>query len=440
MSKTALTAMRVGGFKCPPDKQQAFLWDATENGLGLRATPNGKPAYVFQGVYQGKTIRVTIGSPTAWNLTQARERVREFQRQIDEGKDPRQLKTQAMEQAKDTQKRELLAAIAQTLTVGAAWDDYIQDRTPSWGDRHCQDHKRLSQEGGKSTNRGTRGRGVTQEGILRPLLALPLAALSPTVIEDWAKREGQKRPAVARLAWRLLCVFLNWCAEHPSYAEILNGTNPAKTKRAREPLGKAHAKADTLLKEQLHQWFTAVLAIPNPVTSAYLQVLLLTGARRNEIRSIRWDDVGLSWRSLTIRDKVEGERMIPLTPYVQHLLASLPRRSEWVFCSSRNNAPITDPNHAHSRACTVAGIDGLTLHGLRRSFKSLTEWLEIPVGVVAQLQGHKPSATAEKHYTVRPLDLLRVHHERIEGWMLEQAGINFVPDAEVGRLRVVASA
>jgi hypothetical protein len=37
--------------------------------------------------------------------------------------------------------------------------------------------------------------------------------------------------------------------------------------------------------------------------------------------------------------------------------------------------------------------------------------------------GHKPSATAEKHYTVRPLDLLRVHHERIESWILEQGKV-----------------
>jgi hypothetical protein len=66
----------------------------------------------------------------------------------------------------------------------------------------------------------------------------------------------------------------------------------------------------------------------------------------------------------------------------------------------------------------------MTLQGLRRSFSSLTEWLEIPAGIVAQIQGHKPSATAEKHYKRRPLDLLRLHHERIEAWMLEQAGIN----------------
>ena len=88
-------------------------------------------------------------------------------------------------------------------------------------------------------------------------------------------------------------------------------------------------------------------------------------------------------------------------------------------------------------ACKTAGLDGLTLHGLCRSFKSLTEWLEIPAGVVAQLMGHKPSATAEKHYTVRPLDLLRVHHERIEAWILEQGDVQFDATASGGVLRVV---
>jgi len=37
--------------------------------------------------------------------------------------------------------------------------------------------------------------------------------------------------------------------------------------------------------------------------------------------------------------------------------------------------------------------------------------------------GHAPSATAEKHYRVRPIDLLRSWHTKIEGWILEQAGI-----------------
>jgi integrase len=99
---------------------------------------------------------------------------------------------------------------------------------------------------------------------------------------------------------------------------------------------------------------------------------------------------------------------------------------------------LTAPRKHHVEACTIAGIDGLILHGLRRSFKSLTEWLEVPAGVVAQLMGHKSSATAEKHYTVRPLDLLRVHHKEIEVWILERAGIVFDAKAVPGALRVVA--
>ena len=58
-------------------------------------------------------------------------------------------------------------------------------------------------------------------------------------------------------------------------------------------------------------------------------------------------------------------------------------------------------------------------------------------GVMAQIQGHKPSATAEQHYQVRPLELLRVHHERIQAWTLEQAEVPFVADVEPGKLRSV---
>lgn len=99
---------------------------------------------------------------------------------------------------------------------------------------------------------------------------------------------------------------------------------------------------------------------------------------------------------------------------------------------------LTEPNNPQTRTCKAAGLEGLTLHGLRRSFTSLTDWLEVPVGMVAQIQGHKPSATAEKNDTVRPLKLLRVHLKRIEGWILEQAGIALDAEAAPGALRMVA--
>jgi integrase len=166
--------------------------------------------------------------------------------------------------------------------------------------------------------------------------------------------------------------------------------------------------------------------------------MLLTGSRPGEVLTLRWEDVNTQWKGIAIRDKVDGTREIPLTPYVAHLIASMPRRNEWIFSSPTSaSGCLTEPNTPHTRACKAAGLEGLTLHGLRRSFKSLTEWLEVPVGVVAQIQGHKPSATAEKHYTVRPLELLALHHERIEAWILEQAEIHFDKKAWPTALRAV---
>ena len=467
MAKVGFTAGRVAGFKCPPDKQQAFLWDANTPGLGLRKTPAGKPAYVFQARWQGKDIRITIGSPSAWTIPDAQAKARELQRLIDEGKDPRYLKREAIAEAEAKQEQEK----TRSFTVGNVWAAYIEARRPYWGDLHYQDHIKLARKGGEKPKRGINGCGLTIDMPLYPLMALRLFELDAPTIESWAAEQAKTRPTSARLAWRLLKVFLNWCAEQPEYAAIMPAKNAAATRKARESLGRAKPKQDALLREQLPAWFAAVRKIGNPVISAYLQTLLLTGARPGEVLTIRWEDVNMQWRGITIRDKVEGDRVIPMPDYLRQLLNSLPRCNEWVFASTRTvsmdpanirrrerraldrdqpmnvsavqqaseSGYIAEPRNQHADACRVAGIDPVSLHGLRRSFKSLSEWLDLPAGVVAQIMGHKPSATAEKHYTVRPLDLLRLHHEKLVAWILEQGEVPFDPQAEPGRLRVVAN-
>ena len=200
--------------------------------------------------------------------------------------------------------------------------------------------------------------------------------------------------------------------------------------------------------EQLQLWFQAVQRIPNRTQSAYLQCLLLTGARRNEMASLRWEDVDLNWKMLSIRDKVEGNRTIPLTPYVEVLLLELQRLNQqlprvhnllrskstapsetwqpspWVFSSATSaSGRIQEPRIPHNKALAAVGLPALSIHGLRRSFGTLAEWVECPAGISAQIMGHKPSAIAEKHYRQRPVDLLRVWHTRIEAWILEQAQI-----------------
>lgn len=436
MKKESFTAPRVAGYECEPGKTQTIYWDSKSPGFGVRVTAGGARSYIFESRLFGKTLRLTIGDPRVWSLGSARTEAARLKTLVDGGQDPRQVK----DEARAALEAKAVAAAAQAITVGEAWAVYLEDRRPVWGERHYQDHISKAQAGGISAVRGTRGRKVTVAGPLHPLMSMKLSELDAATVEAWASREGKTRATSARLAWRLLKVFLSWCAEQPAYAAVVAG-NPAKTKKSREALGTAGVKKDTLQRAQLLGWFDAVRRLKNPVVSAYLQTLLLTGARPGEILEMRWGDINERWHGLTIRDKVEGERVIPLTPYISYLLTNLPRRSEWVFSSAvtmpgKGNQPISKPHEQHTRACAVAGINGLTFHGLRRSFKSLTEWLDCPAGVVAQIMGHKPSATAEKHYTVRPLDLLRVHHERIETWILEQAAVKFTPTNTLG-LRTV---
>jgi integrase len=192
-------------------------------------------------------------------------------------------------------------------------------------------------------------------------------------------------------------------------------------------LGKPKTLDDVLQREQLPAWFAAVRKIGNPVISAYLQTLLLTGARPNDLTELLWTNIDFPWKSLTIGDKVEGFRVIPLPPYLDSLLGSLPRRNEYVFSSpAAESGHLEDPHDAHNQACAIAGLT-LTIYGLRRSFATLSEWIEMPAGIASQIQGHKPSGVREKHYIRRPLDLLRKWHVKIEAWILEEAGIEFVP-------------
>lgn len=453
MAKISFTVGRVQGFNCPPDKQQSFIWDEVTEGLGLRATAGSKN-YIFQGKLAGNTIRVTIGGPDRYSIEAARKEARKLKTMLDDGLDPRDIKADNI--AATLAKREK-ERIEQTPALDA-WDQYIKAKATKWSHRHKSDHESMSRTGGEKITRGKRAGfpDTKQEGILRPILALPLSQITQDRVKNWLLPEIDRRPTRARLALSFLSTFLTWCGDQPEYRQFVQVNACARMK---QHLPKAKPKDDCLQREQLALWFEHVRNLPNPTLAAYLQCLLLTGARREEMASLQWEDIDFKWRSITIRDKVEGQRIIPLTPYVGSMLQELNRinntppnirrlkrnvdertgrwrPSPWVFSSQNaSNGRLQEPRIGHNKALTAAGLPPLSIHGLRRSFGTLCEWVEVPVGVSAQIMGHKPSATAEKHYRRRPLDLLRKWHIKIEGWILDQAGV-VQPKEPSERLRV----
>lgn len=94
MAKVKLTAGRIAAFKCDDNKAQEFLWCAEVPGLGVRATPNSTiKGYIFQSKVKGQSMRVTIGKVSVWSIPDAQAEARRLQIMIDNGNDPREVKS-----------------------------------------------------------------------------------------------------------------------------------------------------------------------------------------------------------------------------------------------------------------------------------------------------------------------------------------------------------
>ncbi|WP_321801707.1 integrase family protein [Burkholderia sp. BCC1988] len=453
MSKVNFTTERVNSLPCVAGKQQTIHWDAKSPGLGLRVTKSGARAFVFESRLFGKTIRLTIGDPRSWDLSNARAEAARLALLIDAGRDPREVSAEQ----KAAHEARLADARRKDVLFVDAWEAYLDDLRTQVSPKtkrprsaqYIEDHRKLSAAGGEEKKRG---KGLTSRGPLYVLMRVKLAELTGAAIAEWLRIETTERPTSAAYAYRVIKALVRWCESHERFAGLIPSDCYSSTK-VKSLLPSANTKeGDSLQREQLHAWFTAVRAIPNFVVSVYLQGLLINGPRREELAELRWDDVDFDWNSMRLNDKIEVKngRVIPLTPYFAMLLRELRNindkppatsvlatlaeqgktwhPSPWVFPSpTSESGHIEEPRYAHNQAIQAAGLSHVTLHGLRRSFGTLAEWCEVPVGVVAQIQGHKPSALAEKHYRRRPLDMLRMWHTKIEAWMLEQANIKFEP-------------
>jgi len=439
-NSVGFTQDRIGSFGCPKGKQQEIYWDAKTPSLGLRVTQKKAKSFIFQARLYGKTMRITIGGLDIWTLGQAQAEARRLKVLTDQGVDPRDERAKLMAKAHAERLKGIRAL--------EVWGKYIEARSHHWGNRHKNDHSDMARLGGGKITQGLRKNQpkTKQVGILYDLLCLPLNEISRARVASWLKGEASVRPARARQALSALKAFLTWAGDQPEYSAL---ADTGACDRLTRELPAKKAKDDCLQKEQLKVWFDGVKKISNPVISAYLQILLLTGARRNELATMKWSDLDLKWHTAVIRDKVEGNRTIPITPYVEFLLNNIPKvfkdkdgkltKSPYVFVSpTAKSGRLTEPRKAHDQVIAAAGIPSLSIHGLRRSFGTLAEWTECPAGISAQIMGHKPSAIAEKHYRKRPIDLLRQWHTRIEKFILDEAGIKQPKDGSK-RLQLVAN-
>lgn len=163
---------------------RARLGDANAQGGSL-----GVPQECLRlSVRAGESI--AIGDVRTWSIEEARTEANRLRVLVDSGTDPRE---QRREKANAVATKKTTEA-ARAIKVREAWDVYVEDRRQIWSDNHYHDHVRKAKAGGLPIKRGSRGRGVTIDGPLYPLMQLKLEELTAAVIQAWAAQEAKRRP------------------------------------------------------------------------------------------------------------------------------------------------------------------------------------------------------------------------------------------------------
>lgn len=154
-----------------------------------------------------------------------------------------------------------------------------------------------------------------------------------------------------------------------------------------------------LTLEEFHR-LGIVLETHEPVALlpvAIIRLLILTGCRQSEIRTLRWSEYRAG--HLFLRDSKTGPRTVWLSSAARSVLNQQPRKNDWVFPSGKENAPLSVETLYRSWRVVreEAKIPGVRLHDLRHSYASFALRRGETLLTIGRLLGHRDPATTLKY-------------------------------------------
>ena len=132
---------------------------------------------------------------------------------------------------------------------------------------------------------------------------------------------------------------------------------------------------------------------------AAIRLLALTGYRRSEILSLRWEDVAFDESELKLPDAKTGARVVPLPPRAVELLASLPRieGNPWVIPGRKPGTHLRQIDDAWKIIRARAGLHDVRIHDLRHSYASRALALGESLPMIGRLLGHRQIETTARY-------------------------------------------
>jgi integrase len=335
--------------------------DGRIGGLRIVVQPSGRKSWAFRFKAGGKSRKLTLGPFPAIGLAAAREGAGRAKDAVAGGRDP------------GAEKKAAKAAP----TAPASVHDLVEEAVERFLSTHAKHHLRAS------TAREV-ARLLGKE-IVTPWRGRRLSKIKRADVHDLLDaivERGSPVGANRTLAW--LRRLYTWALERG-----IVETSPCAGIKAKAA---ETSRERVLSDDELMAVWRAANALGQPY-GAFIQMLTLTGARRNEIAGMRWQEVDFEGETFTLpksRSKNGREHVFALADAAIEILKTCPRigESPFVFTVAGRN-PIRDFDCIKKRVDVLAPLETpWVLHDLRRTFASGCAKLGIAIHVVEKCLNH----------------------------------------------------
>jgi integrase len=367
-----------------PSEGQVFMRDAELPGFALRVT-KGRKSFILEKRIHGRMRRFTIGPYGPLTVDQARKLASMHVGAIAQGDDPAQVRQDRLHEP----------------TFGDLTEKYLERHAPR-----------------KRSARDDRGMLNSHLAVFR---TRKLTDLNRNDVARVHAQVGATAPYRANRLVALLRKMFNLARDWGLHT----GENPA----TRIEMFREEARDRFVQPEELPRLFQAIAEEADPAVRAVLLTALLTGARRTEVLSMRWDDVSLTRAEWRIPDTKAGRpHLLPIPQALIATLRSLPRvdGNPYVFLGQNGVGRLQNMKRAWDRIRRTAGIHDVRFHDLRRTVGSWLAGSGESLQLIGKVLNHRDVSTTAIYARLN-LDPVRQALERNASKMLEAAGPQQMP-------------
>ncbi|NPU86384.1 MAG: tyrosine-type recombinase/integrase [Syntrophaceae bacterium] len=212
-----------------------------------------------------------------------------------------------------------------------------------------------------------------------------LSEISPFLLEKYKmdrKREGAMEATINREMGCMRHMFT--MAEKWGKAQ---GNPVRQVKFLKEP-----KEADRILSAEEEERLLEV--VRTGAKSKHLEAIIITalntGMRKSEILNLKWDNVDLNNRVITVEHTKNGEiRRIPMNKRLTTVLKNVKSGSRFDYVFSEDGKPYGDVKTGWWAALRKAGIDNFRFHDLRHTFGSRLGMAGVDIKTIQELMGHR---------------------------------------------------